>query len=224
MKTKIISIFTNITDKNLAFHVPSLKNDVFKNRIDMCKKYNFNYENLKSMNQVHGNVVKITTNNTNIYDCDALITNQKNTPLMVMVADCIPILFYDKTNNVIAVAHAGRNGTYLNIVSSVINKMINDFSCNPSNIQVELGASIQSCCYEVSTDLVNIAIKNFGNDIAKNKNIDLQKINKNQLLDLNILNKNIKISKICTKCNGNDYFSYRNDKSCGRFAGLISLQ
>ncbi len=50
------------------------------------------------MNQIHSDIVKIVTSASNFqtpFTCDALITNKKNTPLMVMVADCAPILFYD---------------------------------------------------------------------------------------------------------------------------------
>ena len=49
------------------------------------------------MNQVHGNNVVIVDENSSklIDNCDGIITNKKF-PLMVMVADCIPILFLMK--------------------------------------------------------------------------------------------------------------------------------
>ena len=41
--------------------------------------------------------------------------------------------------------------------------------------------------------------------------------------NMGIKEQNISISAICTQCNGEDYFSYRNDSTCGRFAAIISI-
>jgi YfiH family protein len=224
MKSSLLKIFTTTNDKNLAFHITNNKTDVINARKDLCKKHNLSYDNLKYMNQVHNNDVQIVNHNQNLYTCDALITNLKNTPLMVMVADCIPLLFHDDIKNVIGVAHAGRNGTYLDISSNVIKQMCTEFNCDVKNIKVELGASIQKCCYEVSYELAQIARVNFGNNVVNNRNIDLQKINYTQLINIGILKENIWISNICTKCGNEKYYSYRKDNNCGRFAGLICLK
>ena len=224
MKQNILKLFTTTTDKNLAYHVTTNKVQVDTARNNLAHKYNFDINNLKYMNQIHGNDVQIVSKDKNLYECDALITNLKNTPLMVMVADCIPIIFYDEISNVIAVAHAGRNGTFLNISSNVINYMINNFSCEVTNIKVQMGASIQKCCYEVSSEMTNIVHKNFGSNFVQNRNINLQGINQMQLINCGIKEQNINISNICTKCSNQPYYSYRNDSSCGRFAGIIMLR
>jgi len=224
MKQKITKIFTTTNDKNIAYHVNDDKASVNSARKNIALKYNFDINNLKYMKQIHGNDVQIVSQEQNLYECDALVSNIKNSSLMVMVADCIPILFEDSTNGIIGVAHAGRNGTFLNISSNVIYTMMEKFSSNIENIKVNLGASIQKCCYEVSMDLANITSKNFGNEFVKHRFIDLQGINQKQLLDIGILQENITISNICTKCGDDPYFSYRLDKYCGRFAGIIILQ
>lgn len=110
----IFYTFTNKDDGNLAFHVEDLKESVIKNRTNLAKKYNFDLDKLYYMNQVHGNNVKIIDENSpNLIDnCDGIITNLKESTLMVMVADCIPILLFDKTKGVIAAVHAGRNSTF----------------------------------------------------------------------------------------------------------------
>ncbi len=193
-----------------------------QNKKNLCSKLQIDFKNLKYMKQVHSNDVQISTLNQTTYECDALITDQKDITLLVLVADCIPILFYDEKKGVIAVAHAGRNGTFLKIAQKTIKKMISVFKCDPQNIKVALGPSIQKCCYEVDNSMCEIVIKNFGQEFVFNKNIDLQGINKQQILDLGINEKNISISEICTKCTGTNYYSYRNDPNCGRFGGLIT--
>ena len=224
MNKNIFTLFTNISNGNLAFHVTNEKKNVINARKNLCKKYNLNYNNLKYMNQTHSNVVKLVNENDTIYNSDAIITNKLQTPLLVMVADCIPIIFYDEIKKIIAVAHAGRVGTYLDISTNVINKMISDFSSDVKNIKVILGPSIQKCCYEVSENLAKEALLKYGEDVVCNRNVNLQEINKKQLLLCGILQKNITISNICTKCSNKNYFSYRKDNNCGRFAGIISLK
>lgn len=221
---ELLKQFTTKKDKNLAYHVGDIKQNVDRARIELAQKLNYDNNSLKYMDQVHGNDVKIVNEQQNLYTCDALITDKKETPLMVMVADCIPILFFDGEKGVIAAAHAGRNGVYLNIAANVIKKMKKDFNCHVENINIVLGPSIQKCCYEVSQELADIAVKNFGKEFESNRFIDLQGIVKKQLIEAGIDENNIEISNICTKCGSGDYFSYRADKSCGRFAGIIMLR
>jgi len=220
---EILSIFTNTNDGNLAYHVGDEKSNVDNNRKALALKYNYDYKKLVSMNQTHGNNVQIVTSKSPkiIDDCDGLITNEKDLPLLVMVADCIPILLHDEKKGVIAALHAGRNSTFLKIVEVAINKMKEEFSCNPLDIKATLGPSIQKCCYEVSEDLANIVKTSFANEFVDGRNIDLQAINKSILLKNGVTN--ITISNICTKCSGENYYSYRKNPKTGRFAGLIKL-
>ncbi|WP_320034146.1 peptidoglycan editing factor PgeF [Halarcobacter sp.] len=219
----IFYTFTNKDEGNLAYHVPDKKENVDKNRLELSKKFKFDIKNLISMNQVHGSCVTVVGKDSPriIDDCDAIITNEKNLTLMVMVADCIPILMFDKFNGVIAAVHAGRNSTFQKISEKTVLKMIEEFSCKPENIEVIMGPSIQKCCYEVDEKLANIVKINFGIEFENNRYLDLQGINKKQLKDLGV--RNITINDRCTMCSGVDYFSYRVDKACGRFAGIISI-
>lgn len=220
----MLTLFTTTEDKNLAYHVTQDFSSVDSARKNLAIKYNFDLDNLHYMEQIHSNSVKNISSTTNCQTCDALITNKPNTPLLVMVADCIPILFYDDLLEVIGVAHAGRAGTFENISANTIKKMCVDYKCAIENIKVILGPSIQKCCYEVSQEMADFVQNKFGIEFVNKRNIDLQSINKKQLLDLGIEEKNIEISTVCTKCSNQPYFSYRNDNSCGRFAGLIMIE
>lgn len=221
---KIFYNFTTTNDGNLAYHVPDTKDNVDKNREVLAQKYNFDLDKLIYMNQVHGNnVVCVNSNSPRLIDnCDGIITNEKDLILMVMVADCIPIIFMDKKNGVIAAVHAGRNSTFQKIVQVTAKKMIEEFDCLVENIEVVFGPSIQKCCYEVSSELIEIVKNSFGKEFVNNKLIDLQGINKMLLNELGI--SNITISNICTKCSKKEYYSYRINKDCGRFAGIVSIK
>ena len=166
--------FSTIDDGNIAFHVTDNKDWVIENRKNVCKKYGYNFSRLKYMDQIHSNIIKIVQNDIHTYSqCDGLITNLPHTPLMVMVADCIPLLFFEPKKQVIGVAHAGRNGTYKNIAGNMVDMMIKHYQIDPKKLQIVLGPSIEQCCYEVSDELALIAKKSFGDDVVKNRNIGL---------------------------------------------------
>ena len=88
--------FSTIEDGNLSYLVDDLKQNVDKNRQTVANIMEYKDEDLVYMNQVHGNNVQIVDKNSPkiIENCDGIITKEKNLPLMVMVADCIPILFF----------------------------------------------------------------------------------------------------------------------------------
>lgn len=224
MKNEIIYIFTTTNDGNLAFHVGDDEKNVIKNRENLALKMGYKNEDLIYMNQIHSaNVVVVDEKSPKMIDnCDAIITNRKNLPLMVMVADCIPILMFDEKKGIICAIHAGRNSTFLKITQITALKMIEEFECRVEDIKVIMGASIQKCCYEVNDELKIIVEKSFGKEFVIGNNIDLQGINKKLLEDLGV--KNIEVSPICTKCSNQPYFSYRKEKKTGRFAGVIVLK
>ncbi|MEM5557327.1 peptidoglycan editing factor PgeF [Aliarcobacter cryaerophilus] len=224
MENIVFYTFTDENDGNLAFHVEDNEINVIKNRKKLALKLGYNYEDLVYMNQTHSSNIMVVDENSPklVENCDSIITRSKNLPLMVMVADCIPILMFDDKQGIIAAIHAGRNSTFLEIAKKTAEIFIEKFSSNPEDINVFFGASIQKCCYEVSEDLSKIVENSFGKEFVKNNYIDLQGINKKQLNDLGI--KNIEISNICTKCGDKPYYSYRKDKKTGRFAGIIILK
>ncbi len=213
---------------NLALHVEDNPIDVLKNREILAKKFDFYIENLIFMEQTHSDNIKIindTFTNKQV-NCDGIITNKPNIPLMVMVADCIPVLLYDRVKKVISAVHAGRNGTFKQISKKAVTIMKEEFGSNPEDIVVSLGPSIHSCCYEVGEDLADIAIKSFGEKYVAKRDgsfyLDLQTLNLDQLVSVGVKEENIEISPTCTSCDKN-YFSYRRDGVTGRFAGVIKL-
>ena len=216
---------------NLAFHVNDNPSNVNKNHVFSASHLNYPLQKLARMNQVHGNkIVKITdtTNLNNIPACDALITNVKHIPLMVMVADCIPILVYDPVHKAVASIHAGRAGTFTEILPLCIQKMKHSYQSNPKDLLVSVGPSIHQCCYEVGKEIVEEAKKeNYEYAIEKRNSryyLNLIAIIKKQLSNLKIETNNIDISTYCTACNTNLFYSYRVEKQCGRFAGIIMLK
>jgi len=215
---------------NLAFHVEDNVEIVNKNHILLANKLHYNKETLVHMKQIHSDIVHIVSTDDNFKSpptCDALITDKLNTPLMVMVADCSPILFYDKVKKVIGVAHAGRQGAFKNIVQKVIECFKNSYGSNADDILVTIGASIGQCCYEVGSEIYEETQKlNLEYSISKRESsyyLNVSDILKKQLLSSGIKRENMEVSNECTCCNNDKYFSYRADGKTGRFSGVIEL-
>jgi copper oxidase (laccase) domain-containing protein len=80
---------------------------------------------------------------------DALSTAATALPLLVRVADCGPVYFYDPVRRVIALAHSGRRGTEGNIVGETIAHLGAVYGTKPSDLIVELGPCIRPPHYEV---------------------------------------------------------------------------
>lgn len=237
-QTSILKQFTNITycfttksDGNLAFHVNDDVVQVNKNHQDLAKKLDYDVNSLVHMKQIHSNKVHVLTDKENFLNppsCDGLITNKIDTPLMVMVADCAPVIFYDDVKKVIAVVHAGRAGALKNIVQNILDVFSNDFGSLINNIYVEIGANIHSCCYEVGWEVYYEArsMKLEYALISKDGKyfLDINSILKKQLLQAGIDERKIAVSEECTLCNSSKYFSYRHEKFTGRFCGVIYLK
>lgn len=229
--SNITSAFTTKKSGNLAFHVGDVADNVVKNHKLLANELGFDHNSLVHMRQIHSNdvvVVNAAHNFQNPPTCDALITNKKKTPLMVMVADCAPILFYDPLHEVIGVAHAGRAGAFLNIVVQTLTAMHENYGSNASDIVVSVGPMIQECCYEVGAEIYDksraLALE-WSIELKQSRYyLNIAKILKSQLLDAGIKEKNIEISQECTCCSTEKYFSYRGEQQTGRFAGVILLR
>ena len=215
---------------NLAFHVGDDEESVQKNHLSLAQKLEYDKKTLIHMKQIHSNRVHIVNEDDDFTTppiCDALITNRVETPLMVMVADCSPILFHDDKRGVIAVAHAGREGTFQNIILAVLQNFRENFHSNLDNITVSIGPAIQVCCYEVGNEIFEKA-KELDLEYAIEKRGDSFYLNialilKTQLLNAGIKEKNIEILQECSCCKKEKYFSYRADGITGRFCGVIKL-
>lgn len=223
---------------NLGFHVGDNPGTVLENRQHLATKLGIPLGNFTTVRQVHGcNVVTVTKScgafqhDTAIAETDAIITDVPNICLMVLQADCVPMLFFDAEKKVIAATHAGWKGTLSAIAQNTVRALKERFNCLPKDIYVGIGPSIGPCCYEVGAEIIIKVTSNrdvykgyLGAMISDNKGFfNLWEANKRQLIQMGIPEKNIEVAQICTRCNHDRFFSYRyQQKETGRFgAGII---
>ena len=162
---------------------------------------------------------------------DAVITNQKNLPIAILTADCVPILICDSKKKIIAAVHAGWKGALKGIVDKVIKFMIKKGS-KPQNITAVIGPCISIDNYEVQNDFKNKFLRKdrknkiFFKSKYKKLYFDLSKYVKSVLLKNKI--KKIEKIKIDTFDIKNKFFSARRALSLkhddyGRNISIIML-
>jgi len=174
--SKKLSNFTNIThcffskkggvskgiydSLNCGFGSSDNKRNIKDNLSLVSEKIGINKNNLFLMNQTHSSkVVVIDESNINVQrvDADALITKIKNISISVLTADCVPVLIYEKKNNIVACVHAGWKGAISGIIENTLNQIIKMNKNN--NIYVAIGPCIGLKNYEIDKKFYNKFIR-----------------------------------------------------------------
>ena len=208
--------------------------NVKKNLEVVKKKISHSAKNIFLLNQIHSNKMVYIDYNyklTKKPKADAVITNQKNLPIAVLTADCVPILIYDNKKRIVAAIHAGWKGAFKGIIDKVIKFMVKK-GCSLKNITAVIGPSISVKNYEVKDDFMKKFIKKDKKSLKyfkiKNNKLyfDLSQYVYSQILQSKI--KNIETIKIDTFDIKNKFFSARRALSLkqndyGRNISIIML-
>jgi len=152
-------------------------------------------------------------------DVDGLITNVPGIVLSTFYADCVPLYFLDPVKKAIGLSHSGWRGTVNKMGKVTVQKMTEEYGCNPKDMIAVIGPSICADCYEVSMDVAQVFMTAFKNADNKNKIVipkneekamlDLWQANLAVLTEADIPKENISLPDICTACNKEILFSHR---------------
>lgn len=204
-----------------------------ENVLKMVKKLgwkNITQENLVFAQQVHGNKFFVCPSRPLggyiKLGVDALISQNKNQILVIRTADCLPILIFDRKEKKVAILHAGREG----LLKKIILKTIKGLRSQPENLLVGIGPHIRKCCYFLRKNKMDLLkrkdLQKFIEKRGKKFYLDLTKMAIDQLLKAGVKKENIEDLKICTFCQGKNFFSFRKTKKkeklleFGSFIGL----
>lgn len=225
---------------NLGLHVEDKKASVIENRKRFVNSLGYSLEDAVALEQVHGNkvvVVKESDKGRGMFSyedflasADGMVTNKPGILLTTYYADCVPLYFFDPQTSSIGLAHAGWKGTMLKIGARIVNELKKNFVVNPKDCIAVIGPSIGPCCYEVDDRVLQPmkkAYPNFFSIIRQEEErafLNLWEANKISLQESGLQDINIYISKLCTHCSQEYFFSHRRDKGqTGRMAAVIGL-
>jgi len=223
-----------------------LSKEEFEKAVDsyktICDELDLNYNDIVKTNQTHSDNVEIINEKVSknepdfsiFKETDGLITDKSNLVLSTTNADCILLLFFDPVKKVIANVHSGWKGTLQRISVKTVEKMKNEYGCNPSDIICCMCPSIRKCHFEVDQDVYEMFVKEFRDlkkidEIIERRNdkwnIDTILINRTILKEAGLLEENIIDSEICSVCNKDIIHSFRAEgANYGLSTAVISLK
>ena len=148
---------------NMGLHVGDAPEMVEENRKRLAQVLGVDSHRLTCGEQVHGvGVTRVTQElvgrgafswDDSIPDSDAIHTNLVNVPLLLLVADCVPVLIYDAVHHAVAVVHAGWRGAIAHIVERTMDSMHDAYGTLPSDCYLFIGPSIGADSFEVSEEI-----------------------------------------------------------------------
>lgn len=228
---------------NLSFSRGDEEENVRINHERFAKAVGYDTNTLVFSNQLHNDNIKIVSKTdagkgycvkSDIVDADGLVTNERGVTLITFFADCVPVFFYDDTNQVVGLAHSGWKGTAKQIATKMINTMVNEYGSMADKIKCAIGPSICKQCYEVSKDVISCFEKVYSKEqmkeLAQKKDngkylLDLQLAVKYNLIKAGVMEENIAMPDLCTSCNKNYLFSHRaSNGQRGNLAAVIGLK
>ncbi|MFT5169927.1 MAG: YfiH family protein [Candidatus Omnitrophota bacterium] len=217
------NILAGITGVEIDFKLLPEEDDVTSVQTVYLSE-NFGIDGVVNIRQVHGNrVVYAQSVDQVIQEADAVITDQRNVPITVRTADCVPIFLHDTVKNVIGVIHAGWQSTHKCITEETMKTMVQRCKVNPIDVQCYIGPCIRKQSFEVGDEFSEYFPNEY--EVVDGQGyVDVAQANKNQLIKSGILKANI------SDCNedtftSDKWFSFRRDGVlAGRMLHVMMLK
>jgi YfiH family protein len=222
-----------VSSLNLGYSKWDSPERVTRNRKRFLSALSLEDTSLATLRQIHSNRVHIIgdlAGEWNRPEGDALITGLQGVTLAVQTADCIPILLADPVKKVIAAVHSGWRGTLSRVLSETVRAMQNAFGTRPADLLVALGPGIQACCFQVGPEVAQLFFREYQDgglivpmhEIPDKYLLDMERALEIQCVEAGIDPENCYSSGACTRCNADEFFSYRAEGArTGRMMAVI---
>jgi polyphenol oxidase len=146
-------------------------------------------------------------------EADALVSSEEGVSLVVGVADCVPVALVGEES--VAMVHSGWRGTLSGISGKTARKM------GERSVAAYIGPCIRRCCYEVSEDLAQRFVGEFGKGVVSGRRLSLADAIREDLGRVGV--EEIHDLGVCTGCRPDLFFSHRMEKpATGRSLAAIA--
>ncbi len=185
-----------------------------------------NWPNFKTIvipEQIHSTNVSVFNSNLmdnieRVSETDGIITQDSNSALTVITADCSPVMFVEKKQGIIGISHQGWRGSVKRLGQKMIKKII-ELGGKKRDIFIAIGPSIGQCCYDVEDERYYQFVEEFDGYADKifhrhqgKLHLNLSLLNYLQVKEIGVPTKNIDHFPFCTRCDKKHFFSFRRDK------------
>jgi purine-nucleoside/S-methyl-5'-thioadenosine phosphorylase / adenosine deaminase len=157
-----------------------------------------------------------------IPDADALWTEDPDVTVVVLTADCVPIVLADPDRGRVGVAHAGWRGLVSGVTEATVDAM-----GGADGLRAFVGPSIGPCCYEVGPDVAAQARQRLGDVVREGEGKGGERLDlwAGALVALGRAGvREVWPAALCTRCEPDRFYSHRlGDRGRqGAFARLAS--
>lgn len=211
--------------------------NVWNNRHTVCQHLGLSTERLVACQQVHGKGVYTvheqdagrgaTTHEGGVPETDGLLTTALNIPLLIMVADCYPVVLVDPVQRVVSAVHSGWRGTQQGIVREALQTMVKQHHSQPGDVRCVIGTGISFHSFEVGAEVVDsfkdqidLSHPDRVKQVKHKYRLNLPGILQDQLRNAGIASEHIEILGSDTLTD-NTYFSYRRHNGMTGRQGVI---
>ena len=182
-------------------------------------------EQLSFMHQVHGPAVSYVAAAPpgQLPEVDAMFTDVPGRALVVLVADCAPVLLADPEARIVGAAHAGREGTAAGVITELVTAM-SASGADPARVHAVIGPHICGSCYEVPAQL-RARVADKVPEAACVTRAGTPGIDIGAGIAAQLARAGVRAVAADPRCTAEtpELYSYRRDGRTGRFAGLVWL-
>ena len=195
-------------------------------------------DRLLLVKQVHGVDVAVARRGIEPHwsrpQADIVVTDDPSVAIGVRVADCAPILLYDRVKNVAGAVHAGWRGTAARAAEAGVRALRREFGSNAADLVAAIGPCLGQCCGEIGPEVIE-AFRGGGAGQSSidawftpghgdRSLLDLERANRDQLEQAGVDPDAIFASGLCTKTNPQRLHSYRAARAAaGRMLAAIRV-
>ena len=202
---------------------------VRENRRRLAAALGLDAERVSMARQVHGALVREVAGDDDrgVFiggmrgwgEGDGLVSRQPGRALVVLGADCLPVLLWRRDVPAAAAAHAGWRG----LVGGVLEAAVAALG-DPARTGAAIGPGVGPCCYPVSAEVRDRFAARFGDGVLAPPAIDLVAAARRALVMAGIPGSAVQSAGACTSCDAARFFSHRRDGDVtGRQAGVVVL-
>jgi YfiH family protein len=151
---------------------------------------------------------------------DAVVCTAAGVPVLLCFADCVPVVLVARS--AFAVVHSGWRGTVAHISAKALRVLCKAAGAQASQVRAYVGPHIGAADYEVSQDLMDRFVAEFGPVAeASPRHLDLEACIRQTLAAEGVASEQIASVSASTASSTGRFFSYRAEGgACGRHGAL----
>lgn len=211
---------------NLALHVNDDPQRVQQHRMMLLEDFSaFGVKKITWMTQTHSTICHTINEELPFLalEGDGLVTQKMGHALMMMTADCLPIVLGNDDGTEVANLHAGWRG----LANGIVENTIAEMTTKPT--WAWLGAAISQPCFEIGAEVKDAFCHKYAElEVAFNAGEKSGKFYADLYAIAGFILKQYGVDKVlggdqCSYLQNEDYFSYRREAKTGRMATFVFI-